>query len=42
MNEKNVFGYTEEIIEIIKCNFKDNNLEKKFSFGYGWKKNKAR
>ena len=40
INKKKIFGYTEEVVEIIKNNFKNNKFKKKLSFGYGWKKDK--
>ena len=39
LKKKKIFGYTKEIIEILKNDLNEKNLEEKFSFGHGWKKN---
>jgi spore coat polysaccharide biosynthesis protein SpsF len=40
LNKKKIFGYTKEIIEIIKNDIKEKKLDEKFDFGYGWNKKK--
>ena len=38
--KNNCFGHTKDIVQIIKDDGEMQNNNKKYSFGYGWKKNK--
>ncbi len=38
LRKKNIFGNTQDIVNIINDKIEEKTIDKKFSFGYGWKK----
>ena len=42
LDDKKIKGSTKEIVDIIKNNIKENKIEDRFSFGFGWKKKKVK
>ena len=40
LNKNNTFGNTQQIVDILDREFGEKILDRKFSFGYGWKKKK--
>ena len=42
INNKNIFGDTKQIVNILNKDINERRLDKKFTFGYGWKNKKLR